>query len=169
MHAMETPNPNASTPQAYIELVQSRLAQRGFGFEAGPNGILVAHKSGFSITKFGNADELVVLSYLPKLEPADYGSFMASCYDFGLRSIRGFRMPRGFGQFVSCTTVAILDSAPVELTDLTQKEPPKHWSAMESRVIRDLSRATTYSYQGVRVFGAAYMASQRAFVREVLG
>jgi hypothetical protein len=168
MPGMQSPEP-VSAATVYVNAVHASLAQRGFIFQTGPGGVLVAHRSSLEITKFGNLDRVVILMYRPTLEPAEFAAFSAWAFDYSPQAIRDSRLPRGFGQTVFCYAVAAVDVASPQLIAAASRSAPRHWAGLETRVVRDLTCCTTYSLQKKLIWGAAYSGSERAFVRSTFG
>jgi hypothetical protein len=161
----------ASAVSAYLATVAPRLAADGFLCTLEDEGpyVMTAHRSRLEISKLANVDTSFLFAYLPSPSIDELRRFSAGCFRSALAARKGWRLPRGLFEGVFCYSVALVDSAAPEVAQSVRNElPPKHFSAIEIRIVYELPSARLFFYEKTPIWGAAYAAGQRNLIRRML-
>jgi hypothetical protein len=160
------------TMEGYLARVEQRLVAEGFRCSrAGVDPwLLVAEKSGFELTKFGNVDTSVHIGNLGAPQPEALTALSAHAFAAASGTSRGFRMPGGFFQALFSHAVAIVDVAPASLVEFIEvQQAPKHWAAFESVALFELATGRLHTFAGTPLWGAAYAAGTRKLQQRLFG
>lgn len=150
----------------WLGQVSQKLTVNGFAPLAPqiyqPQGYKYAvRRSGFEISKFGNAEYFFTFAEIPNLTPQVLLSYSSSAFQFALNN-KSFPLPCGFFEAVFCFAVAITANVHPELAQsIRDTAPIKHWSAFELPVVFDLANGGLYYFEKTPVWGAAYYAGFR--------
>ena len=176
MNADYPPPPGGVPPTsaAWLQSALARLTADGFTIrENVPYGNvafpIVAHKSQFEVSKFGNYETFYVFARLTPLDVPTMQRFGADAFNCAMQNRRS-TLPVGFFEGVCCYTVAITDRLePAAEQFVRAQEPPKHWAAVEFPVAFDVARQQVCLYEKTPLWGAAYFAGFRNDARRLLG
>jgi hypothetical protein len=159
--------------KGYLSRVTQRLVNAGFTCEENVthNGSLyrcVARRSRFELTKAGFAETFVLLAELPSLSVDSLRQFSAGCFKYAKRT-RKIPLPCGLFESVFCFPVAIVDGVDEAVAQSVRaKGPPKHWASFEMPVVYDLRSNVLHYFEKTPAWGAAYYASSRKTIQELL-
>lgn len=158
----------------YVSNVAQRLGAEGFtcGMNVQHEGNtlnLVAKKSGFELSKFGNAETFFVISYFPTLTVEVLRGYSAWSYKYAL-SMKQFPLPCGFFEAVTCYPVALVNdlSEPVAAA-IRSETATKHFGSFEFPVIKHMPSGYLYYYDKTPAWGAAYFKGFRTTTHRILG
>lgn len=150
---------------AILQATQQKLEPLGFTCTREPSGLLrlLAHRSRFELSKFGNCETFFMLG-----EPRDgLRDFSKKCLELALAE-RKLKLPCGLFESVICFPVALVEEADsATLEDLRKNAPPKHWAALEFPLLHETKTGRTTCFEGTPIWGAAYYAGLRRTAREI--
>ncbi|MET0752652.1 MAG: hypothetical protein ABWZ66_04740 [Pyrinomonadaceae bacterium] len=128
----------------------------------------VAHKSGLSMSKFGNSEIFFVFVEIPNLDYQSLRQFSDFAFNYAIAS-KSFPLPCGFFEHVSCFPVAVTENIDAATAQAVSGEtPPKHWAANEMPVVYSRSQRMLHYFQGTPLWGAAYFNGYRRTILEFL-
>jgi hypothetical protein len=157
---------------SYLEGLAQKLSIYGFtvkrDVKVGPYHLdVVAAKSAWEITKFGQMTRFVLAS---ALEAVDFGTVQ----DFSSRSTkfaldnRDSLLPRGLGGSLLAIPVIVSDDFNEGLKEWMGKTlAEKHWAAFEFPVLISLKDRQTYYCTKTPIWGRAYYRGFRKFVEQL--
>ena len=126
-------------------------------------------RSGFEISKFGNAEYFFTFADISNLDPQVIQQYSGSAFKFAMAN-KSFPLPCGFFEAVFCFAVAITENVRPQLAQyVADTAPVKHWSAFEMPVVFDLANGQLHHFQKTPVWGAAYYAGFRREIQSNLG
>ncbi len=150
-----------------------KLAADGFSisrdvtFEGSPYSI-VAHRSRFELSKFGNAETFFVFGELPDSNFSAIQQYNAGAFRYAAKS-KTFFLPRGLCEAVFCFPVGLTDSLDHATAQLVRSTtPPKHWSAAEIPTVYVRDTGHIHFFEKTPVWGAAYYTTFREQIRMYL-
>lgn len=156
---------NANTTQ-YVETVRERLERARYTITtnaayAGEAYPLVGHRSGFELSKFGNAEYFAVFGEEESPEIADVRAFGSAAFGYGSKHKRFF-MPRGLLNSVYVFPVLLVDDLEDSVANAIRAEtPPKHWAAAEMPVVYRSKHNDIVYFEKTPMWGAAYYKTFR--------
>ena len=162
-------HPNRSWLQRCID----RLSLDGFtisGDVAYSNRLfkVVAHRSRFELTKFGNSETFFVFAEIDLQTPASVRHYSSDAFRYAKQS-KHFPLPCGLCESVWCFPVAIVETVVPAVADSVRiEEPVKHWAAAEIPVIYDRKREKLCYFEKTPVWGYAYYAGFRSQIKQYL-
>jgi hypothetical protein len=149
------------TSQGY-RLTQNQ-SREGQGF------LLVAHRSGFELTKFGNCETFFVFSEFSTLDPRSLQRFSGLAFKYAMDAL-SFPLIRGLGNSGYCFPVALVEYLdPATASFIRAEAPPKHWAAGELPVVYEYGAGRLHYFEKTPIWGAAYYAGFRTLIKEMLG
>jgi hypothetical protein len=128
----------------------------------------VAHKSGLSITKFGNYEVFFVFVEMPTLDYQTLRQYSTFAYNFAIAS-KSFPLPCGLFEAVTCYPVVItnnIDAATAQ--SVSSEAPSKHWGSFEMPAVYSRNQRMLHYFQGTPLWGAAYMNGFRRTLLQFL-
>ena len=165
---MSTPNDNT-----WLENVMQPLSSRGFktsqnvSYE-GQTFKLVAHRSRFELTKFGNSETFFVFAVFDTLSRESLREFSAKAFRYAKTS-KNVRLPCGLFESVYCFAVVLVDLLDQPTAESVRNEvPTKHWAAAEIPVVYERGPKRLCFFEKTPLWGAAYYAGFRNQIKEFL-
>lgn len=158
----------------WFESVSHRLSSKGFRISEsvsyeGDIFRLVAHRSRFELTKFGNSETFFVFADFETLNGESMRLFSAAAFRYGKAS-RSVPLPIGLFESVYCFAVALVETLDEATAELVRFEsPPKHWASAEIPVVYEQSRKKLWFFEKTPIWGAAYYVGFRNQIKEFLG
>lgn len=149
-----------SAAQVYIDSCCQRLAGIGFTISPGPDGVTIARRRKFELTRFRVTDRIVVFGYAPAMDVIQFGLFSGWSRSLAKDVAGGTHL---FGSRFS-VGVAIVDEATAELVQAAQRQPSLDFGAVAMTVLHELRAGRTHFYRGMTTVGWAYARSNRDFV-----
>jgi hypothetical protein len=131
--------------------------------------LIVARRSGFDISKFGNCERFFIFAEFEYLTEGRMRRFCSAAFDNAIR-MKKCGLPCGFFEFVCSYAVAVtadVDRDAIE--SVREDEPSKHWSAVEFPVIWNPERDRLAYFEKTPFWGAFYWGSFRSEIENVLG
>ena len=129
---------------------------------------VVAHRSRFEITKFGNSETFFIFADIDYLNIDMMRRFSTDAFNFAMKS-KTSPLPCGFFESVWSYAVGIGRNVDDMTAQVIKTEtPPKHWSAGEMRVAYDAPRHQLYYFDQTPLWGAAYYAGFRKQIQKYL-
>ncbi|MEW6128906.1 MAG: hypothetical protein AB1757_17850 [Acidobacteriota bacterium] len=153
----------------WVQTAIQRLQADRFTFLPDNTFKMVAHRSGFELSKFGNAETFFIFHEFDYTDANLIRRFSADAFNHAMK-LKTNPLPCGFFESVWCFAVAIshnVDDMTAQI--LKTEDPPKHWSAGEMRVCYDAPRHGLYYFEKTPVWGAAYYAGFRNQIKKYLG
>jgi hypothetical protein len=130
---------------------------------------VVAHRSRFELSKFGNAETFFIFHEFDYTDVNLLRKFSADAFNHAMQ-LKVSSLPCGIFESVWCFAVAIshnIDEMTMQM--LKTEAPPSHWSAGEMRVCYDAPRHGLYYFEQTPLWGAAYYAGFRNQIKKYLG
>jgi hypothetical protein len=129
---------------------------------------LVAHRSRFEFSKFGNSEYFFVFAEIHPLTEAELQGFQAEAFDYAMANKKSNR-PCGWFEAVWCFPVAMTSGLDEGLARLVgEQAPPKHWAAAEVPVVYDGAAGTLTYFRKTPIWGSAYWRGFRKLIRRYL-
>jgi hypothetical protein len=159
--------------KGYLSKVIQRLVSAGFSCQenVAHDGSLyrcVARRSRFELTKAGFAETFFLFAELPSLSVDSLRRFSANCFAYAKKT-KKIPLPCGLFESVFCFPVAIVDGVDAAVAESVRaKAPPKHWASFEMPVVYDLRSNALHYFEKTPAWGAAYYASTRKTIQELL-
>lgn len=165
--------PDIQSDATWLAAASRRLEADGFRItrdssDANRQFTMVAHRSRFELTKFGNVETFFVFGSLERADQETVRKFGADAFACALR-MKQFPLPRGLFEAVFCFPVCLtenLDEATIQ--HVRNETPPRHWSAAEIPVIYVRSTGQLVYYEKTAAWGAAYFAGFRKQIMKYL-
>lgn len=153
----------------WLQTALQRLTADGFTIRQQNFFKVVAHRSRFELTKFGNVETYFTFVDFDYLDANSVRRFSMDAFNYAVQT-KTSPLPCGFFEGVWSFAVAIAKQTD-ELTAQVIKieEPPSHWSAGELRVAYDVPRHQLHYYEKTPLWGAAYYAGFRRQIQKYLG
>jgi hypothetical protein len=153
----------------WLQTALQRLTMDGFTIRQQNYFKVVAHRSRFELSKFGNAETYFIFADFDYLDVNLMRRFSTDAYNYAVQT-KTSPLPCGFFESVWCFAVAIARNADDATAYAIKTEtPPKHWSAGEMRVAYDAPRHQLYYFDQTPLWGAAYYAGFRTQIKKYLG
>jgi hypothetical protein len=128
----------------------------------------VAHKSGLSITKFGNYEVFFVFVEMPALDYPTLAHYSTFAYNFAIAT-KSFPLPCGLFEAITCYPVVITDNVDAQTAQaVSSQAPTKHWGSFEMPAIYSQNQRMLHYFQGTPLWGAAYMNGFRKTLLQFL-
>jgi hypothetical protein len=163
-----------SSPEAWLANATQRLESDGFSISrdvsfAGQHFIVVAHRSRFELTKFGNSETFFVFGDVRTLDANLVQRFSSLAFEYAKES-KSFPLPCGVCESVYCFAVCVTDGLD-ELTaeSVRSRAPTKHWAAAEIPVVYDRASGKVCFFERTPLWGAAYYRTFRNQIKKYLG
>ena len=130
---------------------------------------VVAHRSRFELTKFGNSETFFVFAEIDLQTPASMRRYSSDAFRFAIQSKRS-PLPCGLFESVWCFPIAIAERvSPAASDSVRNGAPAKHWSAAEIPVIYDRKSQELCYFEKTPVWGYAYYEGFRNQIKQYLG
>ena len=160
--------------EEWLQAAHGRLAADGFSIrenvqDGGLALRMVAHRSRFELTKFGNAETFFVFAAVQPATTVELSAFSGQAYRFAM-SNRTSSLPCGLFESAWCYTVALTDALDEQAARLVaETTPPKHWASAEVPVVYDYAADELTFFRNTPLWGAAYYRGFRSSIRKYLG
>jgi hypothetical protein len=153
----------------WLQTGLQRLTADGFTIRQQNYFKVVAHRSRFELTKFGNVETYFIFADFDYLDANLMRRFSMDAFNYAVQT-KTSPLPCGLFESVWCFAVAIARQTDEMTARVIQtEEAPKHWSAGEMSVAYDVQRHQLYYYEQTPVWGAAYYAGFRKQIQKYLG
>ncbi|MBI3652857.1 MAG: hypothetical protein HY231_17675 [Acidobacteria bacterium] len=153
----------------WLQTALQRLTAEGFALRNQHGFKIVAHRSQFEITKFGNVETYFIFADFDYLDVTMMRRFSTDAFNYAMQT-RTSSLPCGLFESVWSFAVSIarnVDDATMHA--IKTETPPSHWSAGELRVAYDAPRHQLYYFDQTPLWGAAYYAGFRRQIQKYLG
>jgi hypothetical protein len=152
----------------WLQTALQRLTADGFTIWNQNYFKVVAHKSGFELSKFGNVDTFFIFVDFDYLDANLIRRFSADAFNYAMQS-KTSPLPCGLFESVWSFAIGIAKNTDEVTAQVIKTEaPPNHWSAGELRVAYDAPRHQLYYYEQTPVWGAAYYSGFRKQIQKYL-
>ena len=171
---MEDNNKNFGEYQAFLRLLERKLAGKGFEIKRdiliSPYQVdLIALKTSLEVSKFGKMTRTITVTSLENVDIGTIQSFSMASTKYALDN-RGSLLPRGLGGGLLSIPVIVSDDFDIDIKLWMEKTlAEKHWAAFEFPVLISLKDRKIYYCKKTPIWGAAYYRGFRKFVEENLG
>jgi hypothetical protein len=153
----------------WLQTALQRLTADGFTIRQQNYFKVVAHRSRFELSKFGNAETYFIFVDFDYLDANAIRRFSADAFNYAVQT-KSSSLPCGLFESVWSFAVGIARHTDEMTAQIIRTEaPPSHWSAGEMRVAYDVQRHQLYYYEQTPVWGAAYYAGFRRQILKYLG
>jgi hypothetical protein len=153
----------------WLQTAVQRLTADGFMIRQQNYFKVVAHRSRFELSKFGNAETYFILADFDYLDSNMIRRFSADAFNYAMQT-KSSSLPCGIFESVWCFAIAIAQNVDDATAYAIKTEtPPSHWSAGEMRVAYDVPRHQLYYFDKTPLWGAAYYAGFRNQIKKYLG
>jgi hypothetical protein len=153
----------------WLQTAVQRLQTDGFTIRNQNYFKIVAHRSRFELSKFGNAETYFIFADVDYLDVNLMRKFSADAYNYAVQT-KSSSLPCGFFESVWCFAVAVARNVDDATAYAIKTEtPPSHWSAGEMRVAYDAPRHQLYYFDQTPLWGAAYYAGFRRQIQKYFG
>lgn len=153
----------------WLQTALQRLTADGFAIRNQNYFKVVAHRSRFELSKFGNSETFFVFADFDYLDINLMRRFSADVFNYAMQT-KVNSLPCGIFESVWSFAVAMarnVDDATIRAIET--ETPPSHWSAGEIRVTYDAPRHQLYYFKQTPLWGAAYYAGFRKQILKYLG
>lgn len=157
----------------WIQKAMERLSSNGFKIAkdvsyGGQTFGVVAHRSRFELSKFGNSETFFVFAGFDTLSRETMQHFSGMAFRYAQASKKSW-LPCGLFESVYCFSVAVVDALDGTVAESVRNEPPsKHVAAAEIPVVYECDQGRLSYFEKTPVWGAAYYAGFRKQIREFL-
>ena len=153
----------------WLQTALQRLTSDGFTIRPDNLFKIVAHRSRFELSKFGNSETFFIFHEFDGTDINLIRRFSNDAFNHATQ-LKTSSLPCGFFESVWCFAVAISHYVDDMTAQIIRTEaPPKHWSAGELRVCYDAPRHGLYYFEQTPAWGAAYYAGFRKQIQRYLG
>lgn len=129
---------------------------------------LVAHRSGFELTKLGNCENFFVFGELERPSLSELRAFSSLAFDFAMHA-KSSNLPCGLFEMINCFAVCCVQSLEARTAETIRTSPPvKHRAAFELPVVYDSSQARLVYFEKTPIWGAAYYRKFRRQINKYL-
>ena len=153
----------------WLQTAIQRLTMDGFSLIPDNMFKVVAHRSRFELSKFGNIETFYTFHEFDYTDANLLRRFSADAFNHAMQ-LKTNPLPCGFFECVWSFAVAVSHNVDEVTAQMIKTEsPPKHWSAFEMAVCYDAPRHGLYYFEQTPVWGAAYYAGIRNQIKKYLG
>lgn len=129
---------------------------------------IVAHRSRFELSKFGNSETFFVFAEFDKLSRESMQQFSDKAFNYAKAS-RNVSLPCGLFESVYCFAVAIVDVLDQVTSESVRNDiPTKHWAAAEIPIVYERSQKKLCFFEKTPIWGGAYYAGFRRQIEKFL-
>lgn len=130
--------------------------------------VVVAHRSRFELSKFGNCETFFVFGDLPTCDVESVHRFSSLAFKHAKKSKR-FPLPCGLCEAVYCFSVCVVESLDESTANFVRNTAPTmHWAAAEIPVVYDRSEGKLCFFEKTPVWGCAYYKGFRKQIGKYL-
>ena len=171
---LNSAQPNVNTDRAWMQRCVKRLLRDGFTISEDVDYAnqwfkVVAHRSRFELTKFGNSETFFVFAEIDRPTPSRIRRYSSEAFRYAKYSKQS-SLPCGLCESVWCFPVAIAERVSPAVSDSVRStEPVKHWAAAEIPVIYDQQHEELSYFEKTPIWGMAYYEGFRNQIERYLG
>ena len=144
-------------PDAYLKLAQQQLEKSGNRVSNVPlkdYTALVGYQSQFKWSWFATKIHLfTVFIVIPELKATLYNDAVSQALDYGLQ-MKGTL--RGLQVGVAVTPIIVTQAVDTETQQIAEARPSKHFAAITTPAVIDITNNQLHTYTGKIVWGSAY-------------